>query len=81
MMVPVKGGVGAGRLKGFGVITASGAPGVPRICCASAPALAISVAMNPVKAISFGRRMMLISFVLGFAHLYNAIGQALLRGL
>jgi hypothetical protein len=39
------------------------------------------VAMNPVKAISFGRRMMLVSFVLGFAHLYNAIGQALLRGL
>jgi hypothetical protein len=82
MIVPVKGGVGAGRLKGFGVITALGAPGVPRICCAPAPALAISAAMNPVRAMSFGRRMMLVSFVLGFVFfLCNAIGQALLGGL
>jgi hypothetical protein len=66
MIVPVKGGVGAGRLKGFGVMTVSGAPSVPRICCAPAPALAVSVAMNPIRAISFGRGMVLVSFVFGF---------------
>ena len=68
-MVPVKGGVGAGRLKGFGVITASGAPGVPRICCAPAPALAsqkLDLAKNEV--------LPMLNLVLG-SYVYGLQGQ------